>query len=399
MPYQIPVIRLLCFLAFSLSGYLLYGSLTGERIPGCGMQSGCHSVLVSRWAYVLGLPVSLPAMVLYAAVFGATYIRAERAWKFLEISAGILVGAAVYFVLLQVAVIGAICPFCMSAHACGFLAGLLLIRKIASSPAASGNPPRNGPRQNPSMAARLRSGPFVLGFAAVGLLAIAQSVWAPTTFRVSSSEGIVLRDGDRVLQLHGGAIRIPLREVPLLGSPKAPFVVVHLFDYTCPHCRRFHPVLREVMKSLSNQVAVASLVVPLQKECNPVVRVTQHTNACELAFAALAVWRAAPGKFEEFDHWLFSTAQPPLPEAAKAKGRELAGTNAFDQVFGDAWSKNHLTSNSDLYATNYYKVRISVLPELMIGTNMISGVVPAADYLERLIRTQAGLPVAPGDAR
>ena len=63
------MVRLLCGVAFCVSAYLLYGSLTGDRLAGCGPESGCDAVLRSRWAYIFGLPVSLPALMLYLAVW------------------------------------------------------------------------------------------------------------------------------------------------------------------------------------------------------------------------------------------------------------------------------------------------------------------------------------------
>src|SRR5215471_3428014 len=100
------IVRLLCLLAFGLSAYLLCGSLTGERLPGCGVESGCGAVLSSRWAYLFRIPVSLPALLLYAAVLAATIAlkrrlsseRRQQVRGFLIAAATALVAAATWFV-------------------------------------------------------------------------------------------------------------------------------------------------------------------------------------------------------------------------------------------------------------------------------------------------------------
>ena len=62
--------RVLAVIAFVLAGYLAKVSLTGGAIAGCGPDSGCDQVLHSRWGYWFGIPVSLLAVLLYAAMFG-----------------------------------------------------------------------------------------------------------------------------------------------------------------------------------------------------------------------------------------------------------------------------------------------------------------------------------------
>ena len=56
----------LCAACLVLAGWMLFHSLTGVRMAGCGAGSGCDGVMGSPWAYVLGgVPVSLPAAVAY----------------------------------------------------------------------------------------------------------------------------------------------------------------------------------------------------------------------------------------------------------------------------------------------------------------------------------------------
>ncbi len=383
------VVRVLCVVALGLSAYLLWGSLTGQKLPGCGLESGCGAVTGSRWGYLFRVPVSLPALVLYAAILASTFWldRVSRPLLrrvlhgFLIASATMLLGAAVWFVGLQLFVIGSICPFCMTAHGCGLGIGLLLLW----------NTRRNGPD---SLGATKKSGPmggFVLaGLAAVALLIAGQMVDRPQTFAVSSSAHLAERKAPRKIQLHGETFQLDLSDVPVLGSPEAPCVIVHLFDYSCPHCRALHPLMMEAYRNLSNRVAIAALPVPMATNCNRLLKkqIPAHINACAYAYAALAVWRVNPAKMQAFEDWIFAPTPAPAPEAVQAKAMELVGTNQFNQALADPWIKQQLEFNISLYEANYRRYRKDVLPQLMIGTNLVFGSVGSAADLYKLVTAQ-----------
>lgn len=381
-------VRLLTTAALGISAYLLYGSMTGDRLAGCGPESGCDAVLRSRWAFLFGIPVTLPAVILYAAILMATFrVHSARAGRFLFLAAGSLIAAAVWFIGLQVFAIGSLCRFCMVAHGAGTLAALLILlgfRRPFGGPLNA-----NFVALQPPVALKLALG----GITPVLLMAAGQGLHEPKTFAVESADQLATRKAPRVVELHQGLFRIDLSETPLLGSLDASNIVVHLFDYTCTHCRKLHPMLKEAAQALSNQVAFASLVVPLATNCNHVMkrRIEQHAAACELAYACLAVWRARPGKLSELEEWIFSTATPPAPELVAARARQLVGTNEFDLRLKDPWIKEHLVRNIDLYATNYYRLRKATLPELMIGTNLVSGGLKDTQELYRLLNQQFSL--------
>src|SRR6185436_20735339 len=71
-------IRLLMVGAICAAGYLAWTSLTGNAVAGCGPDSSCDKVLHSRWAYWLGIPVSLPALLIYIGVFALTFQFGEK---------------------------------------------------------------------------------------------------------------------------------------------------------------------------------------------------------------------------------------------------------------------------------------------------------------------------------
>src|SRR5687767_9074019 len=122
------LLRVLLSIAFCLSAYLAWNSLQGGAVPGCGPESDCDKVLSSRWAYVLGLPVSLFALPVYLA---ALVLLSQKTfnWKALVPLAVIILLSALWFIGLQAFALRAFCKFCMAAHVAGTLAALMLLAK------------------------------------------------------------------------------------------------------------------------------------------------------------------------------------------------------------------------------------------------------------------------------
>ena len=138
-------IRLFTFAAMTISAYLAYIAMTGDRVVGCGPDSGCDQVLNSRWAYWLNIPVSFFALIVYSLILGASFRfnlkrdpKVQRmTWAWLVGSAIVVVGSAAWFVGVQAFVLKSFCPFCMAAHACGAISAILIfVNAPLRSPAA-----------------------------------------------------------------------------------------------------------------------------------------------------------------------------------------------------------------------------------------------------------------------
>src|ERR1039458_9524192 len=137
-PAWLILVRALLAVAIVGASYLAWVAIHNGPVAGCGPESGCDKVLHSRWAYWLDVPVSVPALLVYLALLGATVLLQKRSapddergsWAAIIALAVIVAGAALWFVGLQVFVIKAFCKFCMTAHACGFVAALLCLINI-----------------------------------------------------------------------------------------------------------------------------------------------------------------------------------------------------------------------------------------------------------------------------
>ena len=370
----------------ALGGYLLTLSLTGGSAAGCGIESGCGSVLASAWSRWHGIPVAALALPLYLIQFCmlafpgmARGVDPTGRWipsSFFALLLGGLIGGAAWFAYVQLHLIHAFCPWCLATHLSGI--GVCAIAAWRSSGEA------NWLRSLPLSAVSAVAAVTVLGLGqgmGVGrsqsassspMATASTSVRGPTPASLSTSAVPV-----RTWKLPISGVTLSIGEVPVLGDPAAPQLVLHLFDYTCKHCRAMHPVLTEVLDHSSNQVAVVSLPVPLEMDCNPLLKrpIPEHFGACGLARIGLALWKAAPSKLREFDDWMFS--QPTVPEAAaaEAKAVELAGEVAFRRAQAAPEINGLIRTALGIYETQYRLTKLQSLPELLVGTNLYAGAV------------------------
>ena len=391
-PVLLPAVRGLVCVAMAISAYLAWLSLIHGKVAGCGPESGCDAVLKSRWAYWFGVPVSLPALAVYAGVLGVSFRLDEklgpnpcrRRWQILIALACMILGAAAWFVLVQLALIHRVCPFCMAAHGCGAAAALVL---------------GGGPIRRPSQISGQREKQVYVAPAVARKLALLAGVGVTCLmagqclqpFRAFEVKNLARGDSpaptpDRFFSLYGDAFRFNLRELPLLGSPAASNVMVSLFDYTCPHCREVHPLLQQAERLFRDRLAILSLPMPLDTNCNWILRYQnpKHRGGCEYAKLGLAVWRADRSKHQEFDDWLFTNQPLPALDQARWRAAGLVGSNALLAALADSWITNLLAHNIALYDTNHSRLNVGAMPELMIGSNVISGQVQFPDLLRSL---------------
>jgi uncharacterized membrane protein/protein-disulfide isomerase len=370
----------------ALGGYLLSLSLTGGNAAGCGIDSGCGSVLASAWSRWHGIPVAALALPLYQIQFCllafpklARAVDPTARWipsPFFAVLLGGLLGGAAWFAFVQLHLIHAFCPWCLATHVSGI--GVCAIAVWRSSAATNW----------------LRSLPLsaLSAVAAIAVLGLGQGVGekrlpstaassmtnSPTPItRTAQASSSVSAVPARTWTLPISGVTLSIGEVPILGDPAAPQLVLHLFDYTCKHCRAMHPVLTEVLDHSSNLVAVVSLPVPLEMDCNPLLKrpIPEHIGACGLARIGLALWKAAPSKLREFDDWVFSQPTVPAATVAEAKAVELAGEAAFRQAQASPEIDRLIRTALGIYETQYRLTKLQSLPELLVGTNLYAGAV------------------------
>ena len=414
---QVIAARLLLVFATAIAGYLAWGSLSGGGIAGCGPASGCDKVLSSRWAYWLGMPVSIPAIATYLAMLIASFkiesssVSGRRsAWLVIIGLSVMVIGAVLWFGGLQAIVLKSFCKFCCTAHAGALVASALLLRSspVFQDGQGTGKPAPGIPFGSAVSATLLGlSGLVVLGF---GQLLVQKAGFEVTKVAPASETPVVegsaeaeatpetpkvaeTAGGARELSLHNGKIRLNLDEVPIIGSPAAPHVMVSLFDYTCHHCRDMHGLLLQAKAKFGDQLAIVTLPMPMDSNCNRLIKQTPvpHMNACEYAKYGLAVWRAKPEAFEEFDSWVFSPASPPDLATVQAHAAELVGVENLQRAFSEDWVGRQIAADVALFEANYREVGRGSMPQLIIGGSISVGALRGVDDLYQMLGESFGL--------
>jgi uncharacterized membrane protein len=436
-PLWMLVARVLLIVAMAGAGYLAYVSFHNGPVAGCGGESGCSKVLQSRWAYWLDIPVSVPAVAVYLALFASTVLLQRSkspddqrgSWAAIITLCVILAGAALWFVGLQVFVIKSFCKFCMTAHACGFVAAVLCLKNIphATEPDTPMWTSGSGKRGVPASAVGLLC---VIGLVGLGgliggqlLLQKERNVVKVLDPGARSATNSALANANvpgpveyspmlaltpsprliapRLLSLYSNQFQIKLDTVPMIGSPDATNVIVCLFDYTCPHCRALHPILAETQKRLGSQLGIVCLPMPISTNCDRFLpaRIHSSPNACEYAQLGLAVWRAKPEVFHQFDDWMFAGDNPPPVDEARKYGAQLVGEEKLNKAFSDPWVNKQLDVDCQLHYANWNASDSPIMPQIIIGRSISSGPLNSSDHLQFLLSQHLGLPLPSGGGR
>jgi uncharacterized membrane protein len=119
--------------------YLTYVKLSGG-VPICGPLGGCETVQTSEYSTVLGIPVSafgLAYSTLMLGLVGGWWRSGDRRFLMGAYMLGLTgVVAVAYLVFLQVAVIHAVCAWCMAFDASvvvGFVATAVAYRRAGAA--------------------------------------------------------------------------------------------------------------------------------------------------------------------------------------------------------------------------------------------------------------------------
>jgi len=372
--------RCLALVALGISGFLLTVSLRGGAVPGCSADSAfdCTSVLASRWAYLFNVPVSAPAVVAYALVLGAlanigprrTARQQRIAWCVLFTLVVAAAGAAIWFTSLLLFIEDDICIYCLAAHGCGVALGGLVFWSAISQRAQ-----RLADRSGPTAAVCV-----VVGLAGVAALVAGQLLYSSprssTPIQLGGLANIDTGPGpQRQISILGDSVRLRPHDFPIVGSADAKHIMVYLFDYTCPHCRGHHDNLQLALERYGDQLALITLPMPLDADCNATVLRTKprYKGACAMAKIALALWRTRPEAYAQFDQWMFAVEKARPLDEVRAYAVELLGTDVLDAALAEPWIQEQINKDVSLYGIVSEFADHRAVPQLVFGSTIISG--------------------------
>jgi protein-disulfide isomerase len=121
---------------------------------------------------------------------------------------------------------------------------------------------------------------------------------------------------------------IDVAEAPMAGSGSARVTLVEFADYECPHCKRFQPVLRQILDEFKGDVRLYFKHYPLP----------QHTNARLAAEAAVAAQKQ--GKFWQFQDRLWENQDGLSPSEMEKFAKDVGlDMNKFRADVDDSRTK------------------------------------------------------------
>ena len=158
----------------------------------------------------------------------------------------------------------------------------------------------------------------------------------------------------RKIEVHN----LDVSDSPMKGDASAKVSLVEFADYECPHCKRFQPVLRQILDEFHGEVKLYFKHYPLP----------QHTNARLAAEAATAAQKQ--GKFWPFEERLWanqdSLTPAELEKYAKETGLDLT---KFRKDLDSQVVKDHVQKDR----TEGSAAGISSTPTLFINGREYSG--------------------------
>jgi protein-disulfide isomerase len=119
-------------------------------------------------------------------------------------------------------------------------------------------------------------------------------------------------------------VKIDVSKAPHEGATDAPVKLIEFFDYGCPHCAAFKPMMEQVLSDEQGKVGTYFMMFPLEK----------HPDSKSAAQAALAA--NAQGKFKQMHDILFDKTpqhdHEHVTEYAKSIGLDMAKFEADYQA-------------------------------------------------------------------
>jgi protein-disulfide isomerase len=293
------------------------------------------------------------------------------------------IGAAVWFTLLQAAVIRRWCVYCLLTHALAATAAVLLLHAI-------------GWRESLSAVvfAAAGLGCLILGQAALkprlhkitsldaspGKNEVATSV-QPLTLTGSAPAAVIaptttdVHDRKhREVVLAAGRVKFDVADFPLLGSPDATHVLAVFLDFTCLECHRFHRLVRMAVEKHPERLAVAIIPIPLHEGCNPTVKChrQEQASACNYARLAWRLWMDNPAAYSVWDDFLSEPAESQPYGLALLRAKDLAPLISFKTNESDAEADGMIATGIRMFqaSTN------SKVPALLLEQGILNGRVP-----------------------
>jgi protein-disulfide isomerase len=126
-------------------------------------------------------------------------------------------------------------------------------------------------------------------------------------------EDIARKDWESKYKAKGAPVKFDVSNAPREGgAADAPVRFVEFFDYGCPHCLAFKPMMEQVLADEAGKVVTYFMMFPIE---------SKHPDSRSAAQAAIAA--AKQGKFKEMHDMLFAKTPDHNHEAVSGYAKDL----------------------------------------------------------------------------
>lgn len=380
-PWRPKAVLVLGVAGIGLSAWLVFIHLALQADPDAGSACNlgayfnCDIVNASRFASVGGVPIAYGALVLYAlltalALHELRGSEVRRVVVYCRILGTLAVLYSAYLAVLSLAVLQALCVFCVGLYAVNVgVAALGWLR-----------PPRHlrvvdtlrldallfftaGSQAWQARAAVLLALLGAFAIRELGLRERARSVETPVSITVQSSH-ITVAPGHSE------------------GPPESRLVVVEFSDFECPQCRRASTDFEALRTRFAGQVRFVFKHYPLDTQCNTAVRRSLHKQACAAADAAICA--GEQNRLWSFQKEVFAQGveDADLTEAAEAAGLDIA-----------SWQQCRWTDAAReavlLDVEDGIRLGITKTPSFLVGNRLLAGASGQSELPDEILRQLA----------
>ena len=152
------------------------------------------------------------------------------------------------------------------------------------------------------------------------------------------------------------------------SGARVPLVtIVEFSDFQCPYCKKMAWSLKTAMMNYKDRVRLVFKHYPLDRKCNPFVRRTIHTQACDLAKAGICAQQQ--GRFWELHDLLFGERfekDRPLQGVAEILGLDV---ERFEKCMESEEAERLLRIDID----DGRRLKIRGTPVLLINGRVLPG--------------------------
>ncbi|MCB0332334.1 MAG: thioredoxin domain-containing protein [Bdellovibrionales bacterium] len=286
--------------AFSVYEHIFY--VIGEHSVSafCDISETIHcaGAIESSWSVLFGFPIGTYGLWYYLTFFALSILVVPRSQSSRERIVSALSFCSLVSLLLSLFLfyisktqIGSLCPICLSLYTVSLLVFLVLLfvepqlgkidryvlgmKELIALPHTILFGWKNRTKEENALVRMTVLLVFVFAAAAYAFPSVVYSYGIKQ--RAKSSEQ-KWKGKEEVTISHDPGPG-PMQDY-MKGPLDAPVRFVEFFDFECPACRDFYPVLEELHKRYPERLSISYRNYPLDKKCNPGMLSDMHLNAC-----------------------------------------------------------------------------------------------------------------------